>query len=81
MQMSGGMAGLASFLFLHPIDVLKSLVQSVPPGSKSSLRELVRHEYARDGHTFLFRGIVPTCLRAFPVSAIIFVVQEKIVGC
>ena len=28
------------------------------------------------GPSFMFRGMVPTCIRAFPVSAVIFLVYE-----
>jgi solute carrier family 25 (mitochondrial carnitine/acylcarnitine transporter), member 20/29 len=78
-QFAGGMAGLFSFLFLHPIDVLKSLAQSIVPGSGKTLKDAMRESYKAEGSRYLLRGIVPTCLRAFPVSAVVFAVQENVV--
>lgn len=78
-QFAGGVAGLFSFLFLHPIDVMKSLHQSIVAGSGATLSSVARECYKKDGFRFLTRGLVPTCVRAFPVSAIIFVVQEELV--
>ncbi len=78
-QLSGGTAGLCSWMFLQPIDVLKSLYQSTLPSTPAADRSLLsiyRRNMRADGVKFLFRGMVPTCVRAFPTSAIIFVVYE-----
>lgn len=76
---AGGMAGLLSFMFLQPIDVMKSVAQSVERDSHTTFRGLLTQYYRAEGPRFLFRGLLPTCVRAFPVSAVIFVVQEHIV--
>ena len=73
------MAGLLSFVFLQPIDVMKSVAQSIERDSPKTFRALLSSYYQKEGARFLFRGLVPTCVRAFPVSAVVFVVQEHIV--
>ena len=68
-----------SWLLLQPIDVMKSLYQAAPeslPASERTMRALLSKSYAEEGPRFLFRGLVPTCLRAFPASAVIFLVYE-----
>ena len=75
-QFSGGMAGLLSFMLLHPIDVVKSMAQSMSAESGLTLSTVLREHYRAYGPRFLFNGFVPTCLRAFPVSAVIFYVYE-----
>ncbi len=73
------MAGLCSWMFLQPIDVMKSLYQSVlptAPAHEKTLAYLYRENLRQEGPAFLFRGMLPTCLRAFPTSAVIFVVYE-----
>lgn len=73
------MAGLLSFAFLQPIDVMKSMAQSIEKGRGVTLRHVMTEAYLKEGYRYLFRGFVPTCVRAFPVSAVIFVVQEHVV--
>lgn len=79
--LAGGLAGTASWLFLHPVDVLKSVVQRqtvhTPPHLVGPLRAAAFH-LRNDGPSFFLRGIVPTCLRAFPASAVIFLVYETV---
>ncbi|KAA0145941.1 hypothetical protein FNF31_07901 [Cafeteria roenbergensis] len=79
--LAGGVAGTASWLLLHPIDVIKSVVQQQTPATPAEqlgpLRA-ARHHLRVDGPRFFLRGIVPTCLRAFPASAVIFLVYETI---
>jgi solute carrier family 25 (mitochondrial carnitine/acylcarnitine transporter), member 20/29 len=73
-MLAGGVAGSASWLFWHPLDVLKTLVQSSDPGV--SLRHLVRAAYADSGPAFLWRGLGASVVRAFPVSAVLFPIHE-----
>ncbi len=73
-MIAGGIAGSASWLFWHPLDVLKTLVQSTDPGIP--LRSLVRTAWNDSGPRFLFRGIAASVTRAFPVSAILFPIHE-----
>lgn len=79
--MAGGLAGTLSWLLLHPVDVVKSCTQSQPvrKGGPAPLgaRQVLQHNVSKEGPRFLLKGITATCLRAFPVSAVTFLVYEK----
>ena len=78
-MMCGGIAGVASWLFLHPIDVLKSIQQGLPldtPYHERTIKYIFQKNYSQYRYKFLFRGLLITCLRAFPASAITFPVFE-----
>lgn len=84
LMLAGGLAGTASWAFLHPVDVLKSKLQAHKPKKgerfpKGGLAGIVRRAYRAEGPAFLLRGLVPTCARAFPASAITFLVYECVV--
>ena len=42
----------------------------------AAVRHLFLTNMRSQGPSFMFRGMVPTCIRAFPVSAVIFLVYE-----
>lgn len=78
---SGGIAGTMSWLLLHPVDVIKSVVQGQTPATPFEQRGAIRaamHHLRHDGPAFFLRGLTPTIVRAFPTSAVIFVVYESI---
>ena len=80
---SGGVAGVASFVFLHPIDVLKSCRQMQPistSAQESRAMFIARANYRQEGWRFFTRGIGATVLRAGPVSAVIFCIYEEIMS-
>lgn len=84
LMLAGGLAGTASWAFLHPVDVLKSKLQAHKPQKgeflpKGGLAGIIRRSYRAEGPAFLLRGLVPTCARAFPASAITFLVYEWVV--
>jgi solute carrier family 25 carnitine/acylcarnitine transporter 20/29 len=91
--MGGGMAGVTSWAFTMPCDVIKSHIQSLSLGSSSSgcgaatrkSAEFERRWLAvakwgveKHGVNYFFRGFGPAVLRAFPVSAVVFTVYEFI---
>lgn len=65
---------------MHPIDVIKSHLQTQKPGTKTYAGTLdcARKIIAEHGVGALFRGIGPVAVRAFPANAIGFVVYEWI---
>ena len=82
--MGGGMAGVTSWAFTMPCDVVKSHIQSLSLDSSSS-SEVERRWLAvakwgieKHGVKYFFRGFGPAVLRAFPVSAVVFTVYEFI---
>jgi len=79
---AGGIAGTLSWALLHPVDVIKSCVQAMPdriPVEDRTVRAVSRAGYAREGLRFFFRGYGATLTRAFPNSAVTFLVYEYIV--
>lgn len=77
MLFAGGMAGVVSWIFCYPMDVLKSRYQvdgmDSSPKYKNAL-DCLKKSIAAEGHGFLFRGLAPTLVRAFPVNAACFTV-------
>jgi hypothetical protein len=73
-MLAGAMAGSASWLLLHPVDVVKSLVQSSDPGVRVS--QLIRQAWSQSGPRFFLRGITASVVRAAPVSAVVFPIYE-----
>jgi hypothetical protein len=79
---AGGIAGTLSWFCLHPIDVIKSVVQQqtldTPRDRAGPVRAALFH-LKHDGPRFFFRGLLPTVLRAFPASAVVFLVYESVI--
>jgi len=78
---AGGMAGSNSFLFTHPIDVIKSLRQEQKIGTpKHQTRTLylIKQAYVANGRSvsIFARGVIPSVIRAYPVSAVTFVIYD-----
>lgn len=68
----GGLAGEALWLGSHPLDVIKSKMQSDGFGSEKkykNMRACFKQTYLSEGMRGLWRGIGPALLRAMPVSA------------
>uniref|UniRef100_K3W6I8 Mitochondrial carnitine/acylcarnitine carrier protein n=1 Tax=Globisporangium ultimum (strain ATCC 200006 / CBS 805.95 / DAOM BR144) TaxID=431595 RepID=K3W6I8_GLOUD len=75
--LSGGIAGSASWLVTQPVDVVKSCVQSQTFVNERSAWQLTKAHYASEGAHYFLKGFGATMLRAFPVSAVTFLVYEK----
>nr|QKK35461.1 mitochondrial MC09 [Starmerella bombicola] len=71
----GGVAGIAMWLSVYPIDVIKSRFQtdSLSPKDRrfTSIMQCYRDTVA-NGYKGIFKGFTPTLLRAVPVNAITF---------
>ncbi|KAI1067391.1 hypothetical protein LB506_003918 [Fusarium annulatum] len=68
----GGLAGELLWLLSHPLDVIKSKMQSDGFGNDQkyeTMREAIRQTWRTGGVSGLFEGIGPALLRAMPVSA------------
>lgn len=74
---SGGFAGSLSWLLLQPLDVVKTLKQSLRPEKMQPIAAIVRQHWAAEGPGFLMKGYAATLLRSFPVNAVTFLVYEK----
>lgn len=82
-MMAGGLAGCASWASIYPLDVIKSNIQTASPSavvgegqkvlSAIQVAKNLRNSY---GYAVFYRGFGVTILRAFPVSAITFLLYE-----
>ncbi|KAG7386582.1 hypothetical protein PHYPSEUDO_015490 [Phytophthora pseudosyringae] len=78
LMMAGGIAGMLSWVVSMPQDVVKSCVQSQSlEGKQMTVTQVARTRMQQEGPGFFFKGFSATMLRAFPVSAVTFLVYEK----
>lgn len=70
---AGGVAGMAYWSSIYPIDVVKTCMQSCTSLSCYSYPKIIRHLWKTNGY---FRGIGPCLLRAVPVNAVAFCIYE-----
>ncbi|XP_053214689.1 mitochondrial basic amino acids transporter-like isoform X2 [Panonychus citri] len=77
--MAGGLAGALSWLFIYPIDVIKTKIQTEGAKYDHSLIKCTKSMYKDSslGWRIFFRGFTPTLVRAFPVNAVTFYVVNK----
>ncbi|KAG6614983.1 Mitochondrial Carrier (MC) Family [Phytophthora cinnamomi] len=75
---AGGIAGMLSWAVCMPLDVVKSCVQGQSlEGKQMTMTEVARTRMRQEGPWFFFKGFGATMVRAFPVSAVTFLVYEK----
>ena len=75
--LAGGTAGVVQWLPpFYCADVLKSHMQTAPPGTYRSVWHCATTLHGKHGVGVFFRGLSPALLRAFPLHAIIFVGYE-----
>lgn len=79
--MAGGLAGCCSWFSNYPVDVIKTRIQAdgVYMDGKfhykyTGYKDCVKKSLAEEGWSFLYRGLTPTLLRAFPTNAATFTV-------
>jgi len=82
---AGGVAGTNSFFFTHPIDVVKSLRQEQAintPKEQTRILYIIREAYVANGRSMSIfcRGIIPSVFRAYPVSAVTFVIYDSLLS-
>ena len=85
----GGFSGCVSWLMTYPLDVIKSNIQievGTTVSNRSRLRSRLttigmgRHLLKTHGPSIFVRGLAPTLIRAFPVNAITFYLNDLIKG-
>lgn len=88
----GGVAGIATWASIFPLDVIKTRVQTQVLGNESTLLlgtdgverrrlgaiEVARHAYRSEGPSVFFRGLAVCSVRAFIVNAAQWAVYEWI---
>lgn len=70
----GGCAGCLAWVSVMPLDVVKNRYQSDTKKMFKDPRDCALKTYRQGGIKMFFRGGLVTCLRAFPVNAIEFMV-------
>ncbi|XP_021735815.1 uncharacterized protein LOC110702423 [Chenopodium quinoa] len=74
---SGALAGIAVSVCLHPIDTVKTIVQSCQPGQKS-ICYIGRSVLSERGLPGLYRGITSNITASAPISAIYTFTYESV---
>ncbi|KAK9703197.1 Mitochondrial carrier protein [Popillia japonica] len=76
--LAGGCAGVVSWMFIIPLDVVKSRIQADNPLNPryKGMVDCFYKSYKSDGMAIFNKGFLVVCLRAFPVNAATFVGYE-----
>ncbi len=72
---AGSLAGIAGWVFVYPIDVIKTKIQSEPSliwKDRVSCVQMYRRLLKESGRSVFMRGFGATILRAVPTNAVIF---------
>lgn len=75
---AGGCAGSMTWFSIMPIDVIKSRYQADLVGQYKGPIDCAIQSYKADGLRVFYRGSIVTCVRAFPVNAVTFVVYSQV---
>jgi solute carrier family 25 carnitine/acylcarnitine transporter 20/29 len=75
---SGGLAGMAAWAVIYPIDVVKTRWQTAPTNTYNSLVDCLRQSVHREGYRFMVKGMGATLARAAPQHAVTFYTYELI---
>ncbi|XP_062572413.1 solute carrier family 25 member 45-like [Saccostrea cucullata] len=74
---AGGCAGTITWASIIPFDVVKSRFQADFIGEYSGLIDCAVKSYREEGFGVFYRGCLITCLRAFPVNAVTFLMYSQ----
>lgn len=77
---SGALAGIFVSLCLHPIDTIKTVIQSCQAGGQNSLCFMGQSIISERGLTGLYRGISSNITTSAPISAIYTFTYESVKG-
>ena len=73
--LAGGLTGVIGWTTVYPFDVVKTRMQLDGVSRKrvySSTADCIKKSLKNEGYKFIFKGIAPTLLRAFPANAAFF---------
>ncbi|XAR50635.1 hypothetical protein NMG60_11005006 [Bertholletia excelsa] len=84
MLIAGGLAGVASWVFCYPLDVIKTRLQGQTPAFPPKYRGIAdcfRKSVREEGYHVLWRGLGTAIARAFVVNGAIFTAYETALRC
>ncbi|KAL4039246.1 hypothetical protein IC575_002896 [Cucumis melo] len=84
MLVAGGLAGVASWVFCYPLDVLKTRIQGQTQSSSRKYNGIVdclSKSVREEGYRVLWRGLGTAVARAFVVNGAIFAAYEITLRC
>ncbi|XP_041858752.1 solute carrier family 25 member 45 [Melanotaenia boesemani] len=78
--MAGGVAGVVTWAFATPMDVVKARLQMSGAGGRkySGVLHCMRESVREEGFRVFFKGLLLNSLRAFPVNAVTFLSYESL---
>ncbi|KAJ3138205.1 hypothetical protein HK100_012812 [Physocladia obscura] len=80
-MMAGGISGTFSWVFLYPIDLIKSVMQKEalqPIPKYKSAFEFVSKRFKKGGVRGFYHGLSAQLLRSFPVHSLNFLIYEAV---
>ncbi|XP_061338588.1 mitochondrial arginine transporter BAC2-like [Gastrolobium bilobum] len=74
MLIAGGLAGVVSWVFSYPLDVIKTRLQAQTPSSLKykGILDCLRKSIKQEGYVVLWRGLGTALARAFVVNGAVF---------
>jgi len=79
---AGGIGGMAFWVSIYPVDVIKSRMQAdTPDPSKrifTSMTKTFQIIMKENGPSGFFKGFAPCMLRSFPANAVAFLGYEQV---
>ena len=69
---SGGFGGICAVLVGHPFDLIKTRLQTAPPGTYSGSMDVIGKTIKADGIKGLYRGMGPPLIGVTPIFALSF---------
>uniref|UniRef100_A0A8C3A606 Solute carrier family 25 member 45 n=1 Tax=Cyclopterus lumpus TaxID=8103 RepID=A0A8C3A606_CYCLU len=81
-MMAGGMAGVVTWAFATPMDVVKARLQMSRAGGREyrGVLHCMRVSFREEGARVFFKGLLLNSLRAFPVNAVMFLSYESLMS-
>lgn len=78
-MVAGGISGLAFWIFVYPIDTIKSRMQSDSQAQPkyNTINETLRKTVKEEGVSALFKGLKVCAIRSVPVNAFSFLAFEQ----
>uniref|UniRef100_A0A7N6FJI3 Solute carrier family 25 member 45 n=1 Tax=Anabas testudineus TaxID=64144 RepID=A0A7N6FJI3_ANATE len=79
-QPAGGVAGVVTWAFANPMDVVKARLQMSGAGGREyrGVLHCIRVSIREEGGRVFFKGLLLNSLRAFPVNAVTFLSYESL---